>query len=282
MLALEGKAALVTGGGSGIGLACAALLVRDGCAVTISGRSESRLEGAVDALRAAAPAGVEVRSIACDVADEAAVARAVAHASEAVGGLHIAVLSAGTGTFGPLLATELAAWQAVMDTNLTGAFLGIKHAGAAIAASAARDGHSGAIVAISSIAGPLTHRFMIPYCVSKAALEALVRNAADELGIAGVRVNAVRPGLVPTDLASALVNDDAIRADYLSQMPLARLGTVDDIAEGVRYLVGPESSWVTGQCLAIDGGHTLRRGPDLEPAARLIFGDDVVEGRFSR
>ncbi len=276
MLALEGKAALVTGGGSGIGLACAASLVRDGCAVTISGRSESRLADALDTLRADAPAGVEVRTVACDVADEAAVARAVAHASEAVGGLHIAVLSAGTGTFGPLLTTELAAWQAVMDTNLTGAFLGIKHAGAAIAAS-----EGGAIAAISSIAGPLTHRFMGPYCVSKAALEALVRNAADELGIAGVRVNAVRPGLVPTDLASALVHDDGIRADYLSQMPLGRLGTVDDIAEGVRYLVGPESSWVTGQCLAIDGGHTLRRGPDLEPAARLIFGDDVVEGRIS-
>jgi NAD(P)-dependent dehydrogenase (short-subunit alcohol dehydrogenase family) len=181
-----------------------------------------------------------------------------------------------------MLTTDLRSWQATLDTNLTGAFLGIKHAGAVIAASAARDGHSGAIVAISSIAGPLTHRFMGAYCVSKAGLEALVRNAADELGIAGVRVNAVQPGLVPTDLAAALVNDDGIRTDYLSQMPLGRLGTVDDIAAGVRYLAGPEASWVTGQCLAIDGGHTLRRGPDLEPAARLIFGDDVVEGRIPR
>ena len=195
MLALEGKAALVTGGGSGIGLACAARLLRDGCVVTIAGRTESRLARAVDALRVDAPSHVDVRSIACDVADEVAVAAAVAHASEAVGALHVAVLSAGTGTFGPLLATDLAAWQSVMDTNLTGAFLGIKHAGAAIAASG-----GGAIAAISSIAAPLTHRFMSPYCVSKAALEALVRNAADELGVAGVRVNAVRPGLVPTDL----------------------------------------------------------------------------------
>ena len=75
------------------------------------------------------------------------------------------------------------------------------------------------------------------------------------------------------------MNDEGIRADYLNQMPLGRLGTVDDVAAGVRYLAGPESSWVTGQCIAIDGGHTLRRGPNLEPAARLIFGDDVVEGR---
>jgi len=274
---LAGTAAFITGGGSGIGLACAQWLVRDGCAVTIAGRTEAKLAGAAEALRADAPSGVDVRTVACDVADESAVRAAVAAASEPVGGLHIAVLAAGTGTFGPILTTDLKAWQATLDTNLTGAFLGIKHAGAAIAASG-----GGAIVAISSIAGPLTHRFMGAYCVSKAGLEALVRNAADELGIAGVRVNAVQPGLVPTDLASALVNDDAIRSDYLRQMPLGRLGTVDDVAAGVRYLAGPESSWVTGQCLAIDGGHTLRRGPDLEPAARLIFGDDVVEGRIPR
>ena len=270
-------AAFITGGGTGIGLASAQWLVRDGCAVTIAGRTEAKLSSGADALRADAPAGVDVRSVACDVADEAAVRAAVATAMEAVGGLRIAVLAAGTGTFGPMLTTDLSAWQATLDTNLTGAFLGIKHAGAAIAASG-----GGAIVAISSIAGPLTHRFMGAYCVSKAGLEALVRNSADELGIAGVHVNAVQPGLVPTDLAAALVNDDAIRADYIRQMPLGRLGTVDDIAAGVRYLAGPESSWVTGQCLAIDGGHTLRRGPDLEPAARLIFGDDVVEGRIPR
>ena len=276
-LPLEGMAALVTGGGSGIGLASAVWLARDGCAMTIAGRTESKLAGATDELRAAAPAGVDVRTVTCDVADEASMRAAVAVASEARGNLHIAVLAAGTGTFGPVLTTDLAVWQATLDTNLTGTFLGIKHAGAAIARSG-----GGAIVAISSIAGPLTHRFMSAYCVSKAGLEALVRNAADELGIAKVRVNAVQPGLVPTDLASALVNDDGIRADYLDQMPLGRLGTVDDVAAGVRYLAGPESSWVTGQCLAIDGGHTLRRGPNLEPAARVLFGDDVVEGRIPR
>ncbi len=176
-------AALVTGGGSGIGLACASWLLRDGCAVTIAGRTEAKLVGAAEGLRADAPDGVEVSTVACDVADEGAVRDAVGRASEAVGGLHIAVLAAGTGTFGPVLTTDVAAWQAVLDTNLTGTFLGIKHAGAQIAASG-----GGAIVAISSIAGPLTHRFMSAYCVSKAGLEALVRNAADELGIAGVRV----------------------------------------------------------------------------------------------
>jgi NAD(P)-dependent dehydrogenase (short-subunit alcohol dehydrogenase family) len=165
----------------------------------------------------------------------------------------------------------------VLDVNLTGTFLAIKHG----AAAAARSG-GGSIVAISSIAAPLTHPYMAPYSVSKAGIETLVRNAADELGRAGVRVNAVRPGLVPTELADPLVSDEQVTADYLAQMPLGRLGTVDDIAAGVRYLLGPESSWVTGQVLAIDGGHTLRRGPDIEHWARAIYGDNVVDGRVDR
>jgi NAD(P)-dependent dehydrogenase (short-subunit alcohol dehydrogenase family) len=159
--------------------------------------------------------------------------------------------------------TSLDTWRSVMATNLDGTFLTIKHAGAAMASSG-----GGAIVAISSIAGPLTHRLMTPYCVSKAALEMLVRNAADELGASNIRVNAVRPGLVPTDLAAGLTMNEGIVNDYLEQMPISRLGTVDDIANGIRYLCGPESSWVTGQCLAIDGGHTLRRGPDLMAGMR--------------
>jgi NAD(P)-dependent dehydrogenase (short-subunit alcohol dehydrogenase family) len=251
--ALAGKAALVTGGGSGIGLACAAHLLRDGAAVTLAGRSEDKLRAAAESL------GTDgVITVVCDVADEDQVRRAVEVASEAVGGLHVAVAAAGTGTGGPLLHTELSAWRSVLAVNLDGAFLTFKHAGAAIVASG-----GGSLVAISSIAAPLTHRLMAAYSVSKAGLEALVRNAADELGAVGVRVNAVRPGLVPTDLAAGLTASEGIVNDYLAQMPLGRLGTVDDVAALVRFLCGPESSWITGQCIGVDGGHTLRRGPDL-------------------
>jgi NAD(P)-dependent dehydrogenase (short-subunit alcohol dehydrogenase family) len=137
-------------------------------------------------------------------------------------------------------------------------------------------GAGGAIVAISSIAGTLTHRFMSAYCASKAGVEMLVRCAADELGALGIRVNAVRPGLVPTDLAAPLATNDVVVADYLDQMPLARLGTTDDVAEAVRWLAGPESSWVTGQCVAIDGGHTLRRGPRIETTVETFFGPEAV------
>ena len=137
----------------------------------------------------------------------------------------------------------------------------------------------GSFVGISSIAAPLTHRFMSVYCVSKAGLETLVRTAADELGPAGVRVNAVRPGLVPTELAAALDDDPEVRSDYLAQMPLGRLGSVDDVAGLVRFLLGPESSWITGEAIGVDGGHHLRRGPDVEHWSRALFGDAATEGR---
>jgi len=274
--ALAGRAALVTGGGSGIGLACARALVRDGCHVTIMGRTEARLRDACATLAADAAPDVRTAWIAGDVVDEAAVVAAVARATEPAGRLDIAVASAGAGAGGPLFSTPLEMWRYTIDVNLTGTFLVVKHAGQAMAAG------GGAIVAISSIAGPLTHRFMAPYCASKAGLEMLIRVAADELGALGIRCNAVRPGLVPTELADPLVQDETIVDDYLDQMPLGRLGRVEDVAAAVRYLVGPEASWVTGQCLAVDGGHTLRRGPRIETMIERFFGVDAMAGTDTR
>lgn len=261
--ALAGKHILITGGGTGIGLACASALRADGAVVTLMGRRAPKLEEAKASL--AATPGAEVRISAGDVANEDDVIAAVKVAANADGALHGCVAAAGTGTFGPLLDTSLEQWDGVLRTNLTGAMLTIKHAGRAML----RDG--GSIVAISSIAGVLTHRWMTAYCVSKAGIEMLARNAADELGGAGIRVNAIRPGLVPTDLAAGLVNNPAANADYLDQMPLRRLGTPEDIAQLARYLIGPESAWVTGQVIAADGGHTLRRGPDLDPLAKMAM-----------
>lgn len=272
-LPLAGTAALVTGGGSGIGLGAARRLLADGATVTLMGRTPERLDAAAAELRTVAPEGADVRTFAGDTGTEADVAAAV-EASAAGGELHWAVLSAGTGTMGPVIGTTLEEWDRVMATNLTGAFLGIKHAAVAIAAAG-----GGSIVAISSIAAPLTHPYMAPYCVSKAGLETLVRNAADELGRAGVRVNAIRPGLVRTELADPLLSDEAVVDDYLAQMPISRVGTVDDIAEAVRYLCGPGSTWVTGQVLGVDGGHTLRRGPNVEHWARAVYGDAAVDLR---
>ena len=270
-LPLAGTGALITGGGSGIGLGSARHLLRDGATVTLFGRDEDRLASGAASLADVTPDGASVRTVAGDTGSEEDVERAVACAGEGIP-LRWAVLSAGTGTMAPVVATPVSEWDRVMATNLTGAFLAMKHAGCAIAAAG-----GGAIVAISSIAAPLTHPYMAPYCVSKAGLETLVRNAADELGRAGVRVNAIRPGLVRTELADPLLSDEQVLADYLAQMPISRVGTVDDVGAAVRFLCGPESTWITGQILGVDGGHTLRRGPDIEHWARGLYGDDLVD-----
>jgi NAD(P)-dependent dehydrogenase (short-subunit alcohol dehydrogenase family) len=249
---LAGQSALVTGGGSGIGRACAAALAADGAAVVIAGRTEAKLAVAAEAI------GNGTSYVVCDVTSEDDVAAAVAQAATR-GRLTMAIANAGFGTAAPLLMHDLASWNSVIATNLTGAMLTIKHAGAAIVANG-----GGSIVGISSIAGTHTHRFMSAYCVSKAGLEMLVRNAADELGVQGLRVNAVRPGLVPTDATEPLLTMTNVVNDYLAQMPLGRVGTDEEIAALVRFLLGPESGWITGACIPIDGGHHLRRGPWLD------------------
>ncbi len=274
MSPLQDQAALVTGGGSGIGLACAKALLRDGASVTIAGRGEERLLQAVEELRAEAPDGVQVGHAVCDVAVEDQVVAAVEAAASLTGSLQLCVAAAGTGTLGPVVAMPAEQWDMVLGVNLTGAFFTLKHTAPRMVAAG-----GGSFVGISSIAAPLTHRYMSAYCVSKIGLEALIKTAADELGMSNVRCNAVRPGLVPTELSSALEGDPAVHDDYIAQMPLARTGTPEDVANAVRYLCGPESGWVTGQALGVDGGHSLRRGPDLEHWSRTLFGDDLTEGR---
>ena len=248
---LENQHALITGGGSGIGLACARAFLADGASVTLVGRSAERLQSA------AAELSGDVHIRAADVADESSLAEAITQAHQDKP-LTIAVANAGTGGGGHLLGITAEDWQRVMNTNLNGTFYTFKHAGLAIAES------GGAMCAVSSIAGLRTHKFMSSYCTSKAGIDMLVRNAADELGGSNIRVNSVCPGLVETELSAGLHENDPMREDYLSCMPVARVGQPDDIAQAVRFLCGPEASWITGINLPVDGGHHLRRGPNLE------------------
>jgi NAD(P)-dependent dehydrogenase (short-subunit alcohol dehydrogenase family) len=266
---LSGQSALVTGGGSGIGLGIARHLVRDGAAVVLAGRSADRLAAGAESLLAEGAEPGFVHTVVCDVTDEAAVVEACSVAA-GVGRFTMCVANAGFGSAAPFHLTTLDDWNAVIGTNLTGAFLTLKHAVIGLAANG-----GGSIVAVSSIAAPLTHRFMTAYCVSKAGLEMLVKQVADELGASGIRCNAVRPGLVPTDATVALTTTDVIREDYLAQMPIARVGTDDDVAALVRFLLGPESTWITGQCIGVDGGHSVRRGPDITPVMEMVFGRDI-------
>ncbi len=278
---LTGTSVLVTGGGSGIGLACAQRLAADGAAVTLVGRSEDRLKAGVAAVEAAAaeaqgtsgPAPA-VRYVAADITDEAAVEAAVAAATGVTGTLDGIVSSAGgSETIGPITQIDVEAWRRTVDLNLTGTMLTIKH-GARVMA---RQGH-GSIVAISSIAGGTTHRWFGAYGPAKAGLEMLCMVAADELGASGVRVNTVRPGLTRTDLVEAITAPGPVLDDYLDCMPLARVGEPEDVADLVRFLIGPEARWITGQNVGVDGGHGLRRGPDMSGLLEGVFGADGLRG----
>jgi len=266
---LSGQVALVTGGGSGIGLECARVLAADGATVVIAGRSHDRLVAAREAIVAEFP-NVDVITSRCDVTDESDVESTCALAAGA-GRFSMVVANAGYGSAAPLHRTTLDDWNGVMATNLTGAFLTMRGAVPRLV-----ENGGGSIVAISSIAGVSTHRFMTPYCVSKAGLEMLVKQVADELGHVGVRANAVRPGLVPTEATEAMMSIPDIVDDYVAQMPLGRAGTTSDIAGLVRFLLGAESSWITGACISADGGHHLRRGPTLDPIMEMLHGDDIA------
>jgi NAD(P)-dependent dehydrogenase (short-subunit alcohol dehydrogenase family) len=270
-LALEGRKVLVTGGGTGIGFGCARALLRDGASVTLAGRREEVLVQAARELAAGAPPGAEVRTAVCDVTREEEVQRAVARAADPRGRLDVAIANAGTGFGSFLLVTDAASFRQALDLNILGGFNTIK-----AAALAMKDSGGGAIVAMSSIAGALTHRSMPAYCTAKAGLEMLVRCAADELGCFEIRVNAVAPGIVATEMMERFVipNREVVE-EYLDNMPLRRLGSVDDVAALVRFLAGPESSWITGQVIGVDGGHALRRGPDYAAMLRPGFGEET-------
>jgi len=249
----SGKVAFVSGGGTGIGLACARAVVAGGGRVLLAGRRADVLERAAEAL---GPLAAFAR---CDVVDDASVDAAVAAAAQ-LGPLRLAVNAAGTGNVGSVLNGPAKDFQALVETNLTGVYRCLR-----AEARAMRAAGGGSIVNISSIAGALTHRWMTAYCASKAGVNMLTRCAADDLGEHGIRVNAVMPSLVPTELTQAMVGQPAVTDEYLRRMPVARLGTPEEVAALVAFLLSDEAAWITGQVIGVDGGHTLRQGPDLVP-----------------
>ncbi len=273
MTSLQGRSALVTGGGSGIGLAGAARLAADGCSVTICGRTEDRLAAAVDRIEAAAGEGAQVGYVVADVTSEPDVIEAVAAAVERGGGLDITFACAGgSHHLGPLVAAELDAVRATIELNYVGTFLTIKHAARPMLAQG-----RGSIIGMSSHAGADSFRSLGVYGSAKAALDMLCRVAADELGSRGVRVNSVQPGIVATELMDPITGGSTLLDDYLPQIPLGRVGQPEEVAELVRFLAGDESSWITGQCIAVDGGQNLRRGADYSAMAAELFGGDPLD-----
>lgn len=276
--ALAGKAALVTGGSGGIGSACALWLARDGAAVTLMGRTEERLQASARWIRESVGSGARVEVHAGDGTSADDVRAAVDHARRATGYVDICVATVGGGTIAPFLALDDVAILEELRKNVVSSFLAIKH----VVPSMVEAG-GGSIVCISSDASRMSWPFMAGYCAAKAGLDALVRVAADEFGRHQIRVNAVRPGLTktPSNNISMIFSDPEIVEDFVQQKPLARTGTPDDVAAGVRFLAGPESSWITGQSLAIEGGNELRRAPSLEKIARHRLGDAAVDAALA-
>lgn len=253
---ITGVTALVTGGGSGIGLGSATRLATDGAHVTICGRTEEKLVAAVEAISPLIGVGGSIRHIVADVTVEEQITSAVEFASQPTGGLGILFANAG-GSFhiGAFPDADAEALRATVDVNLIGTMLTIKAAVPAIRANG-----GGSIIGMSSGAGSFPHRYLWAYGASKAGIDMLCKSAAEELGGDGIHVNSVQPGIVDDELMSFITAGGPLLDDYLEGMPISRVGTVEDIAQAVRFLAGPESSWITGVNLPIDGGHHLRAG----------------------
>lgn len=259
-LALEGYSALVTGGGTGIGRACAARLARDGAHVTICGRTESRLVDAVDRIKADAQDAGTVRYVVADVTNEREVAAAVAFAYDPTGGLDAVVANAGGDAeyTKPLHLQDVEIFESVLRLNVVGTLLTLKHA----LPHLVRSGR-GSFVGMSSVAGHQTHPYFGAYTAGKAGVEALMRNAADEYGPTRTRFNAVRPGFITTEIMEAVPPGTPVYESYIRNTPMADVGAPEDVANLARFLVGPESRWITGQCINVDGGNGMRGGPDF-------------------
>jgi NAD(P)-dependent dehydrogenase (short-subunit alcohol dehydrogenase family) len=273
---LEGLAVLVTGGGTGIGRACAARLARDGAAVTICGRTEAKLEDAAKSIAEVADHGGSVQYGTADVTDEESVKAIVAKALEPTGKLDGCVANAGGGGgMGPYHMLDTEEFIRVLHLNVLGTMLCVKHTVPPMVAAG-----GGSFVGMSSIAGHIPHPYFGAYCVGKAGIEEMMRNAADEFGRSGVRFNAIRPGFIATEIMAGVPRDSATYQSYIENTPMNDVGQPEDVGDLARFLISPESRWITGTAINVDGGHHLRRGPNFGPFIEPTLGAEVMAGKL--
>lgn len=241
------RRAVVVGGGSGIGAACAARLATDGYAVVVADRD---LDGARAVLGALPGDGHEARAV--EVSDEASVTALF----EGLTDVHAVVNSAGTSTLGVVRDLPVAEFRSVVDVNLVGGFLVLQQAARHVV-------RGGAVVSLTSLNARQPGGGMGAYCAAKAGLAMLTEVAALELGPAGIRVNAVSPGLVVTPLTAPAMEIPGVRDDYVANTPLGRPGTPEEVAAAVAWLCSEESAWMTGEVMDLNGGAHTQRYPDL-------------------
>jgi NAD(P)-dependent dehydrogenase (short-subunit alcohol dehydrogenase family) len=269
MPGLDGKSVIVTGGGTGIGAACARRLAADGASVTICGRTEDKLVKIADEIRSA---GGSIQHVVADVTSEDDVIRLVGAHEDAFGSLTGVVANAGGGGgIGPYHLQDTAEYVRVLHLNVLGTMLCVKHSVPKMVAAG-----GGSFVGMSSIAGYVTHLWFGAYPVAKAGIEEMMRNAADEYGPVNVRFNSIRPGFIATEIMEGIERGGPVWESYISQTPMNDVGQPEDVANLARFLVSDESRWITGQAIAVDGGHGLRRGPDFTAFVEPALGRDVM------
>lgn len=243
-MCLANKVAIVTGASRGIGRAIALKLAREGADVVVTATT---LESARNTALEIETLGRKALPLAVDVADSTAVTEMFSTTVEAFGKIDILVNNAGITKDGLLLRMKDADWDAVIDVNLKGTFNCIREA-----AKLMTKARSGRIVNISSVVGEMGNAGQINYSASKAGMIGMTKSAARELAKRGVTVNAVTPGFIETDMTAVL--SDKVRGELLQQIPLERLGSPDDIANAVFFLVSPMGDYITGHVLSVNGG----------------------------
>ncbi|MEE8447780.1 MAG: SDR family oxidoreductase [Gemmatimonadota bacterium] len=259
---LNGRVALVTGGGTGIGFGIATCLGRSGAKVAIASRNQDRLEAAVERLRAA---DIEAIAIEANVREPDSIRAAAERAADRLGSLDILINNAAGNFYAPSEDLSPNGWRAVVETDLYGTFFACQAAFPLM-----RDAGYGRIVSISMTLHYRGWPQMAHACAAKAGIDALTRTLALEWAEHGITVNAVAPGTIPTEgvrRAFAPPNDEA--ADLFSveraakeharrAIPLGRMGDPEDIGNMVAYLVSPAADWITGAIFVVDGGGSLK------------------------
>lgn len=242
---------LITGALTGIGRATALAFAREGVRLVVSGRREEAGQVLAAELRAL---GAEAEFIRADVRFEGEISSLVEQTVARFGRLDVAVNNAGTeGQLAPITEQTVANYEATFSTNVLGTILAVKHEMRAMLAQG-----SGAIVNLSSIAGQVGIAGASVYAASKHAVEGITKSAALEGAAAGVRVNAVAPGPIATEMLDRFAGSEEAKAGFLATIPAKRAGIVEEIAETILFLASDKARYLTGQSLAVDGGYTAQ------------------------
>lgn len=247
---LDGKVALVTGGSKGIGKAIAFFLAKAGAKVVISSRKQAELDEVVSVFRSEQ---LDVQGVAANVGDTTQLQHLVEETIRLYGGIDILVNNAAANpVFGPVENTDERAYDKIMGVNVKGPFELSK-----LVLPSMQSRQGGCILNISSIGGLKPESQLGIYSMSKAALISLTKVLAREWGAYGIRVNAICPGLIHTQFSEALWNNEKILKYLMAQLPLKRVGTVEEIASLALFLSSPAASYCTGAVFTADGGYTI-------------------------